>query len=59
MKAKSYVILQRAIEEGYKRGWHRAYKHTDTPTPEYIEECVLDAIMGDICDVFSFEEDPV
>ena len=59
MKAKSYVILQRAVEEGFKRGWYRAHKHVDTPTPESIEEEVLSAIMGDICDVFTFDDEPV
>lgn len=58
MKAKSYVILQRAVEEGFKRGYARAFKHTDNPTPELVEESVITAIMGDICDVFTFDDEP-
>lgn len=57
MKAKSYVILQRAVEEGFKRGYARAHKHTDSPSLEQLEEEVLSAIMGEICDVFSFDDE--
>lgn len=56
MKAKSYVIIERAIEEGYRRGWNRAYKHTDNPSPEQIEIAIKEAIMGEICEVFAFDE---
>lgn len=57
MKPKSYVILERAVEEGYRRGWNRAHKHADSPSAEQIELEVLQAIMGDICDVFSFDDE--
>jgi hypothetical protein len=59
MKAKSYVILQRAVEEGFRRGWNRAHKHVDNPTPEAVEVEVVNAIMGDVCDVFTFDDDEV
>jgi len=58
MKVKSYVILQRAIEEGYKRGYNRAHKHVEVPQPAALEEEILSAIMGEICDVFSFDDEP-
>ena len=57
MRAKTYVILQRAIEEGYKRGWHRAYKYSENPSPESIEDEVTSAIMGEICEIFFFDDD--
>jgi len=57
MKAKSYVILQRAVDEGFRRGWHRAHKHTEDPSEEQIENEVVGAIMGEICDVFTFDDE--
>lgn len=56
MVVKAYPVLTRAVEEGFRRGWHRAHKHTDEPTLEQIEDNVVTAIMGDICEVFTFPE---
>lgn len=56
MKVKTYVILERAIEEGVARGWNRAHKHVENPTPEHIMAEILQAVMVDICNVFSFDE---
>jgi len=57
MRVKAYPVLARAVEEGFRRGWHRAHKYTDKPTDEQIEDAVTNAILGDICEVFSFDED--
>ena len=57
MKARSYDILSRAIEEGVARGIRRAFKHTDSPSREFIMECVEHTVMNDICEVFSFDDD--
>lgn len=57
MRVKTYIVLERAVEEGFQRGWNRAHKHTDTPSVEVIRDAVLTAIMGDICDVFEFDGD--
>jgi hypothetical protein len=56
MRVKVYPVLERAVEEGFRRGWHRAHKHTETPTPQAIEDEVTSAIMGDICEVFDIDE---
>ena len=32
MKPKFRVILEQAIEEGVRRGYHRAFKHVENPT---------------------------
>ena len=57
MKAKTYVILERAVEEGFRRGYRRAFKHVDSPSEDSIEESVVSAIMGDVCEVFTFDDD--
>lgn len=54
MQPKSYVILQRAIDEGVERGWNRAHKYVDDPTEETIREAIAEAVIGNICEVFSF-----
>lgn len=57
MRVKTYAVLQRALEEGYRLGWNRAHKHTDTPSPELIEENVLREIGNAIDEVFHFDND--
>jgi len=57
MKVKTYAILRRAVEEGVKRGYMRAFKHTDTPAPEHVEDEIVTNVMGEICDVFSFDDE--
>lgn len=54
MQPKSYVILQRAIDEGVERGWNCAHKYVDNPTENAIREAITEAVMGNICEVFSF-----
>lgn len=57
MKANTYKILSRAVEEGASRAWKcRIFKYTDTPTDESAIEAICDAIMLEICEVFEFDE---
>lgn len=55
MKPKYYTILSNAIEEGCRLGVTRAFKHTEDPSFELIEDEVSKAIMTAICEVFEFE----
>jgi len=57
MKVKVYNILDRAIEEGVAYGYNRAYKHTDTPTPEQVMREIETAVMNEICEVFDLSND--
>lgn len=56
IKVRAYPVLRRAVEEGTALGLARAYKHTSTPSREHVAQCVEDAVMSEICDVFHFEE---
>lgn len=56
MTPKSYTILQRAVEEGVVRGWARAHKHTNKPERGDIESQVIDCVMLEISEVFSFPD---
>jgi hypothetical protein len=57
MKPKTYKILTDCIENGVEYGWSRAHKHTDQPNPNTVKECIEDAIMLEISENFSFEDD--
>ena len=59
MQAKTYVLLERAVEEGVARGWNRAHKHTDKPDEGQLRDGIADAVMAAICEVFSFSQEEV
>lgn len=56
MKANEYQLMVQCVEEGYKYGYNRAHKHTDTPTPEQLELAITEAITGAMCEWFMFED---
>ena len=56
MKPKLYHILNIAIEEGVRQGWHRAHKHVENPTEGAIIEHIEDAVMSAIHEYFTFDE---
>ena len=58
MRFKAHEIVRRAVEEGALRGWHRAHKYDDHPTPEVAADEIVNAIMGELCDVIDFSEPP-
>ena len=58
MKPKEYNVLQQAVETGVLRGWNRAHKHVDTPSPESVREEIEQAVMAEICEWFDFEPTP-
>jgi hypothetical protein len=35
----------------------RAYKHNDTPSPEYINSQIVDAVLVEISEYFNFKEE--
>ena len=57
MKAKTRVILEMAIEEGVRRGYSRAHKHVENPTEGAIIEHIEDAVMAQIYEYFTFDEE--
>ena len=54
MRPNTYVILQRAVEEGALLGYRRAFKKVENPTEEFIVESLTDAIMLTVSEVFEF-----
>lgn len=57
MKPRSFRILERAVEEGFRMGWSRAHKHIDNPDDHTVEDNVTREIMNAICEVFSFDDE--
>jgi hypothetical protein len=57
MKPKTRVILEMAIEEGVRRGWHLAHKHVENPSEGAIIERIEDAVMSQIYEYFTFDEE--
>jgi len=56
MKAKTRVILEKALEQGAERGYRRSFKHTDSPGEDAILNNIHDCIMLEIDTYFNFEE---
>jgi len=57
MKAKTRVILEMAIEEGVRRGYSLAHKHIENPNDDCIIEKIEDAVMSQIYEYFTFDEE--
>ena len=57
MKVKTLVILEQAIEEGVRRGYSRAHKHVENPTEGAIIEQIEDAVMSQIYEYFTFDDE--
>ena len=55
MKPKVYQLLMQCIEDGVEFGYHRASKHTDTPSDDDIKQSIIREIDNQICEWFDFE----
>jgi len=56
MKAKEYQLMQECVMNGVARGFRVAYKHTDDPSNEMVQEKLWQEIMSEIAEWFDFEE---
>jgi hypothetical protein len=57
MKAKTYQLIQECVENGVQLGFNRAHKHTDTPSDDELQNKIIDSVMLEICEWFTFDED--
>jgi hypothetical protein len=57
MKVKTLVILERAIEEGVRRGYRRAFKHVENPNEGSIMAHLEMCVMEQIHEYFTFEDE--
>lgn len=57
MKPNIYKVLSRAVEDGASYAWNvRIFKYTEEPSDDAAIQCIYDAIMSEICEVFEFDE---
>jgi hypothetical protein len=56
MKPKVIPLLEQCISSGIERGWNRAHKHDDEPSPGVIKDCIDEAIWSDLHEFFDFPE---
>ena len=54
MRVKTRELLELCIERGLERGWHRAHKHTETPTLDGMVTAQQDAIWLELDTFFEF-----
>jgi len=57
MQVKEYTVLVDCVERGVTFGMARAYKHSDTPTPDSIKQQIADAVLLEISEYFNFKEE--
>ena len=57
MKPKFRVILSQAINEGTRRGYHRAFKHNEDPSEEVICETIEECVMSAVYEYFTFSDE--
>ena len=57
MQVKEYTVLTDCVERGVDMGMSRAYKHSDTPTLDYIKRQIEDAVLVEICEYFDFKKE--
>jgi hypothetical protein len=56
MKPNTYVILERAVQEGALMGYRRAFKYVQDPSEEAIVEAIVDGVMLTVSEVFVFDD---
>jgi len=57
MRVKAFAVFERALESGVARGIRRAHKHTDSPNVEHLKDEIVRAVLDDVCEVFSFDDE--
>ena len=56
MRAKEYILMEEAVEQGVMWGWQHAHKHVEHPEPEAIKEQIVNDVLNEICARFDFED---
>jgi hypothetical protein len=57
LKINTYVVISRAVEEGIKRGWHRAHKYTDEPSEPTIKSEIEKEVLNSLTEIISWSDD--
>lgn len=57
MQPREYRLFTECLENGLRRGYRRAFKHTDTPTEEQLLESLHTNVLGEVHEFFAFAPD--
>jgi hypothetical protein len=57
MKPREYLLMLDCVERGVSLGLQRSRKHTDTPSDDHIKATIQEAVMNEICEYWTFEDD--
>ena len=57
LRLSLYSIFREEMDAAIQRGWNRAHKYVEVPTPEQVCEGILQAVMGSLCDMIDFNTD--
>ena len=56
MKPDTYRVLAMAVRDGAAIGYRRAHKYNEKPDEDRVIDAIENAIMGQICEWFKFED---
>ena len=57
MHVKASQVMRRCVEVGTAYGINCAFKHTDAPAREHLEDQVVEAVLNEIHEWFDFDSD--
>ena len=57
MKPREYRLFAECLENGLRRGYRRAFKHTESPTEEQLLESLHTNVLGEVSEWFAFAPD--
>jgi len=57
MKPREYLLMTECVEQGVQYGVMRSFKHHDKPDTGTICEAVVLAVMNEIAERWSFDDD--
>ena len=57
MRPREYRLFTECLEIGLRRGYRRAFKHTDIPSEEQLLESLHTNVMGEVSEWFAFAPD--
>lgn len=56
MKANEYKVLEDCVERGITAGYNKAFKHTEEPSQQDIENAISHYVLLEICEYFEFND---
>lgn len=58
MKPKEHPLMLDCVERGVSLGLRKARKHCDDPTDAEIVAAISEAVMGEIAQAWTFDDEP-